>query len=41
MTAHTGRTKYILSEFGIAFTLLVRVPAAYFWTRRAEVAQPQ
>ena len=41
MTAYTGRTKYILSEFGIAFTLVVGVLGAYFWTRRAEVGQPR
>ena len=41
MTAYTGRTKYILGEFGIGFTLFVAVLAAYFWMRRAEVAQPQ
>jgi membrane protease YdiL (CAAX protease family) len=41
MTAYTGRTKYILGEFGIAFTLTVAVLAFYFWTRRAEVAQPR
>jgi uncharacterized protein len=41
MTAYTGRTKYILGEFGIGFTLVVAVLAAYFWMRRAEVAQPQ
>jgi membrane protease YdiL (CAAX protease family) len=41
MTAYTGRTKYILGEFGIEFTLVVAVLAAYFWIRRAEVAQTQ
>lgn len=41
MTAYTGRTKYILGEFGIGFTLVVAVLAAYFWMRRAEVVQPQ
>jgi uncharacterized protein len=41
MTASTGRTKYILGEFGIGFTLVVAVLAAYFWIRRAEVAQPR
>ena len=40
MTANTGRTKYILGEFGIGFTFVVAVLAAYFWMRRAEVAQP-
>jgi len=39
MTAYTGRTKYFLGEFGIGFTLVVAVLAAYFWTRRAEVNQ--
>ena len=29
MTAYTGRTKYILGEFGIGFTLVVAVLAAY------------
>jgi hypothetical protein len=41
MTAYTGRTKYILGEFGIGFTLAIAVLAAYFWMRRAEVTQPQ
>jgi membrane protease YdiL (CAAX protease family) len=41
MTAYTGRTKYILGEFGIGFTVVVAALAAYFWTRRAELAQPQ
>jgi uncharacterized protein len=41
MTADTGRTKYLIGEFGIGFTLVVAVLAAYFWMRRAEVAQPQ
>jgi uncharacterized protein len=41
MTAYTGRTKYILGEFGIGFTLVVGVLAGYFWTRRAEVAGPR
>jgi len=39
MTVYTGRAKYILGEFGIEFTLIVAVLAAYFWMRRAEVAQ--
>lgn len=41
MSVYTGRSKYILGEFGIEFTIVVGVLAAYFWTRRAEVAQPQ
>ena len=40
MTAYTGRTKYILGEFGIAFTIAMAVFAAYFWSRRAELTQP-
>ena len=39
MTAYTGGTKYILGEFAIGFTLVVAALAAYFWMRRAEVAQ--
>ena len=30
-----------LGEFGIGFTLVAAVLAAYFWRRRAEVAQPR
>ena len=41
MTANTGRTKYVLGEFGIGFTFVVTLLAAYFWTRRAEVTQPE
>jgi membrane protease YdiL (CAAX protease family) len=41
MTAYTGRTKYILGEFGIGLTVIAAVLAAYFWTRRAEVEQRQ
>jgi len=41
MTSYTGNAKYILGEFGIGMTVVVAVLAFYFWTRRAEVAQPQ
>ena len=41
MVVYTGSTKHILGEFGMAFTLAVAVLAAYFWMRRAEVAQPR
>jgi membrane protease YdiL (CAAX protease family) len=37
MTAQTDRTRHVLGEFGIGFTVIVTVLAAYFWTRRAEV----
>jgi len=39
MTEYTGRTKYILGEFGIGFTLVVAALAVYFWMRRAEAVQ--
>ena len=39
MTTYTGNAKYILGEFGIGFTLVVALLAAYFWSRRAEVEQ--
>jgi membrane protease YdiL (CAAX protease family) len=38
MTVNGGRTPYILGEFGIGFTVVVAVLAAYFWMRRAEVS---
>jgi hypothetical protein len=41
MTVHTGRTKNILGEFGVGFTIVVAVLAAYFWTRRGEVVQSE
>jgi membrane protease YdiL (CAAX protease family) len=41
MTAYTSRTRYILGEFGIGFTLVVTVLAVYFWSRRAELDQPR
>ncbi len=37
LTADTGRTKYIIGEFGAALPITVVVLAAYFWTRRGEV----
>ena len=37
MTASNDRVKYILGEFGIAFTVVVAVLTAYFWMRRGEV----
>jgi membrane protease YdiL (CAAX protease family) len=41
LTAYTGRAKYIVGEFGIGFTIVVALLAAYFWRRRTEVAQPR
>ncbi len=37
MTEYTGRSKYMLGEFGVGFTLLVGLLATYFWMRRREV----
>jgi len=39
LTAYTSATKYVVGEFGIGFTLVVAVFAAYFWRRRAEVGR--
>jgi membrane protease YdiL (CAAX protease family) len=39
MTAYNGVAKYILGEFGIGFTVVVALLAAYFWKRRAEVSR--
>lgn len=41
MTTYPGRTKYILGEFGVGFTIAVAALAAYFWMRRTEVTQAQ
>jgi membrane protease YdiL (CAAX protease family) len=41
MTAYNERAKYILGQFGTAFTLTVGLLAVYFWMRRAEVDQPR
>jgi CAAX protease family protein len=40
LTADTGRTKYVIGEFGAALPIAVIILAAYFWTRRAEVSPP-
>jgi len=41
MSAYSGRTRYIVGEFGAGFTLVAALFAAYFWMRRGEVAQPR
>ena len=41
MTAYTGKTRYILGEFGIGFTPVVALLAACFWSRRAELGPTQ
>lgn len=38
ITANTGRTKYVIGEFGAALPIAIALLAAYFWTRRAEVS---
>jgi len=37
MTAYTPRTRYLLGEFGIAFTPVIAALALYFWTRRGKL----
>lgn len=38
VTKDTGRTKYVIGEFGAALPVAAVLLAAYFWTRRGEVA---
>jgi hypothetical protein len=38
MTAPTGRTLYITTEFGARLVLTMGTLALYFWTRRGQVA---
>jgi len=37
ITADTGRTKYVIGEFGAALAITVAIVAVYFWTRRGEL----
>jgi hypothetical protein len=37
LTTDTGRTKYIIGEFGAGLALVSIAFAIYFWTRRKEV----
>jgi membrane protease YdiL (CAAX protease family) len=37
ITADTGRTKYIIGEFGAALPITVALVAVYFWKRRREI----
>jgi membrane protease YdiL (CAAX protease family) len=41
MTAPTGPTLYITTEFGAGLVLTIGTFALYFWTRRAEVSSPR
>lgn len=37
LTADTGRTKYVIGEFGVALPATVVLLAVYFWARRGEL----
>jgi len=37
MTKDTGRTKYVIGEFGFALAIVSVIFAIYFWTRRHEL----
>ncbi len=41
MTTDTGKTKYVIGEFGAALAIVSICFAIYFWTRRGEVEQAQ
>jgi len=41
ITTDTGRTKYIIGEFGAALALISIVFGMYFWSRRRELAPPE
>ena len=41
MTTDTGKTKYVIGEFGAALAIVAICLAIYFWTRRGEVEQAQ
>lgn len=38
ITTDTGRTRYIIGEFGAALPIVTLIFAIYFWTRRREVS---
>jgi CAAX protease family protein len=40
LTTNTGRTPYVIGEFGAALALVSIAFAFYFWRRRAEVERP-
>lgn len=41
LTTNTGRTSYIIDEFGIGLAIMAVLFGAYFWTRRDEVSRTQ
>ena len=40
LTVDTGRTRWLLTEFGIVLALSMGVAAVWFWLRRGEVERP-
>ena len=40
ITTDTGKTKYVIGEFGAGLAIVCIFFAAYFWTRRGEVTGP-
>lgn len=40
LTTNTGRTPYVIGEFGAALALVSIAFALYFWGRRGELALP-
>jgi|SRR5579872_3078679 len=38
LTRDTGKTKYVIGEFGAALAIALVILAVYFWSRRAEVS---
>jgi len=41
LTTNTGKTAYIIGEFGAALALVSIVFAVYFWSRREELPRPE
>lgn len=41
ITTDTGRTKYIIGEFGAALPLVCIAFGFYFWTKRGELPQKE
>ena len=41
LTTNTGRTRYIIDEFGAGLAIVAILFGAYFWVRRGEVSRTQ